>query len=165
MFVVFFRHKEVTVYPDDSKKPALGQGLNRRAEITLDRVWPVDKSTGEYITDPERLAAMRYDERLARAANRLTAKFIEYRPETGSWVFRVNHFSKYGLEDSDEESELPAVPPKVASLPIAQAQPQPPLASSRIVGKLYYLTVAKHANVHSHEIYMCRAWWIAECSG
>lgn len=119
--LVVFRHKEVTVYPDDSKKPPEGVGLNRRAEITLDRVWPVDKSTGEYITDPERLAAMRYEERLARAAHRLQAKFIEYRPDTGSWVFRVNHFSKYGLEDSDEETDLPVVPPKSAALPTAPA--------------------------------------------
>lgn len=119
---VLFRHKEVTVYPDDSKKPPEGEGLNRRAEITLDRVWPVDKTTGEYITNPERLAVMRYEERLARAAHRLQAKFIEYRPETGSWVFRVNHFSKYGLEDSDEENELPVVPPKAATLPTSQGQ-------------------------------------------
>lgn len=120
--IVLFRHKEVTVYPDDSKKPPEGEGLNRRAEITLDRVWPVDKTTGEYITNPERLAVMRYEERLARAAHRLQAKFIEYRPETGSWVFRVNHFSKYGLEDSDEENELPVVPPKAATLPTSQGQ-------------------------------------------
>lgn len=65
---------------------------------------------------------MRYEERLARAAHRLQAKFIEYRPETGSWVFRVNHFSKYGLEDSDEENELPLVPPKIATLPTTQGQ-------------------------------------------
>ena len=74
---------------------------------------------------------MRYDERLARAAHRLQAKFIEYRPETGSWVFRVNHFSKYGLEDSDEENELPLVPPKSATLPTAHgqaAQVNPPSA-------------------------------------
>jgi nuclear pore complex protein Nup98-Nup96 len=122
VYVVLFRHKEVTVYPDDSKKPPEGEGLNRKAEITLDRVWPVDKSTGDYITNPERLAVLRYEERLARAAHRLQAKFIEYRPETGSWVFRVNHFSKYGLEDSDEESELPSAPPKAATLPTAQGQ-------------------------------------------
>lgn len=126
------------MYPDDSKKPPEGEGLNRRAEITLDRVWPVDKSTGEYITDPERLAIMRYEERLARAAHRLQAKFIEYRPDTGSWVFRVNHFSKYGLEDSDEDDELPVVPPKVAALPTAQGQATQAIIQPPGLGKLLY---------------------------
>lgn len=73
-FAVIFRHKEVTVYPDDSKKPSQGEGLNRKAEISLDRVWPVDKSTGEYITDPDRLSLIRYEDRLARAAHRLQAR-------------------------------------------------------------------------------------------
>lgn len=112
------------MYPDDTKKPPQGEGLNRRAEITLDRVWPVDKTTGEYITDPDRLTLMRYEERLARAAHRMQAKFVEYRPDTGSWVFRVSHFSKYGLEDSDEENDLPVVPAKtaVAAIPTAQGK-------------------------------------------
>ena len=118
---VIFRHKEVTVYPDDKLKPAEGQGLNRKAEITLDRVWPVDKCSGEYITDPQRLLLMRYEDRLARAAHRLQAKFVEYRPETGSWIFRVHHFSKYGLDDSDEEELPQAGQAKAAVLPQSQA--------------------------------------------
>ncbi|XP_076242431.1 nuclear pore complex protein Nup98-96 isoform X2 [Calliopsis andreniformis] len=101
--IVHFRHKEVIIYPDDEKKPPVGQGLNRKAQVTLDRVWPHDKSLHKPITDPRRLAAMEYEEKLRRVSAKHDTRFLEYRPETGSWVFKVDHFSKYGLSDSDEE--------------------------------------------------------------
>ena len=101
--------------------------MNRRAEITLDRVWPIDKTTGEYIRDPQRLSLMKYEDRLAKAAHKLQAKFIEYRADTGSWVFRVNHFSKYGLEDSDEENDIPVIPAKPAAVPTLQGQAAQPI--------------------------------------
>ncbi|KAL5961216.1 Nuclear pore complex protein Nup98-Nup96 [Taenia solium] len=103
--VVHIRRREVVVYPDDTTKPPQGYGLNRKAEITLDGVWPTDKSTREFIKSPERLAAIRFDERLEKATHKMDASFIEYRPDTGSWVFEVKHFSKYRLEDSDDEGE------------------------------------------------------------
>uniref|UniRef100_A0A0X3NVG3 Nuclear pore complex protein Nup98-Nup96 n=1 Tax=Schistocephalus solidus TaxID=70667 RepID=A0A0X3NVG3_SCHSO len=102
--VVHIRRREVVVYPDDSTKPPVGYGLNRKAEVTLDGIWPADKSTREFIKSPQRLAAMHFDERLEKATQKMNATFIEYRPDTGSWVFEVKHFSKYRLEDSDEDS-------------------------------------------------------------
>lgn len=67
----------------------MGQGLNRRAQVTLDRVWPHDKTLHEPITDPNRLAAMNYEAKLRRVSAKHDTKFLEYRPETGSWVFKV----------------------------------------------------------------------------
>ncbi|XP_068436301.1 nuclear pore complex protein Nup98-Nup96 isoform X3 [Clinocottus analis] len=116
--IVHFRRKEVIVYPDDKNKPAEGEGLNRRAEVTLDGVWPNDKTACTQIRSPERLAEMNYEGRLEKASRKQGARFLEYRAETGSWVFEVAHFSKYGLKDSDEEEDVPleADPKKLKAL-------------------------------------------------
>ncbi|KAM5223301.1 nuclear pore complex protein Nup98-Nup96 isoform 6-T10 [Hipposideros larvatus] len=103
--IVHIRRKEVIVYLDDNKKPPVGEGLNRKAEVTLDGVWPTDKTSRCLIKSPDRLADINYEGRLEAVSRKQGAQFKEYRPETGSWVFKVSHFSKYGLQDSDEEEE------------------------------------------------------------
>ncbi|XP_029029419.1 nuclear pore complex protein Nup98-Nup96 isoform X2 [Betta splendens] len=121
--IVHFRRKEVIVYPDDKNKPPEGDGLNRRAEVTLDGVWPNDKTTCTQIRSPERLTDMNYEGRLEKASRKQGARFLEYRPETGSWVFEVAHFSKYGLQDSDEEEDFP---PKMDPKKLKSTMPLPP---------------------------------------
>ena len=73
--------------------------------MTLDKVWPVDKTVQNAIRSPEKLVDMNYEEKLRKACINMGARFTEYRPETRSWVFNVEHFSKYGLQDSDDEDE------------------------------------------------------------
>uniref|UniRef100_UPI00358FCD80 nuclear pore complex protein Nup98-Nup96 isoform X3 n=1 Tax=Myxine glutinosa TaxID=7769 RepID=UPI00358FCD80 len=108
--LVQIRRKEVIVYPNDDNKPILGTGLNRRAEVTLLGVWPVDKTTGMVIKNPERLSTMGYQRRLERVSLCQGTRFLDYQPETGSWIFEVSHFSKYGLpghEDDVDDEHLP----------------------------------------------------------
>uniref|UniRef100_A0A1L8DWH8 Nuclear pore complex protein Nup98-Nup96 n=1 Tax=Nyssomyia neivai TaxID=330878 RepID=A0A1L8DWH8_9DIPT len=115
---VYFRHKEIVIYPVDDRRPPIGYGLNRPAQITLDQVWPTDKATHDVIRDPERLQAMGFEDLLRRVCRKHDTRFVEYRAETGSWVFKVEHFSKYGLTDSDEEGAAavdPAKKPKLAA--------------------------------------------------
>lgn len=108
---VYFRHKEINIYPDDSKKPPLGQGLNRKAQVTLDKVWPMDKKAKQVVSDVNSLTKMDYAGRLRRLCEKQNTRFVEYRPDTGSWVFKVEHFSKYGHRDSDEEDDGSVVDP------------------------------------------------------
>lgn len=103
--LVHIRRKEVHVYPDESKKPPVGHGLNKPAEITLHRIWPTDKHTRMPITDPHSVIGMAYDKKIEKATNEMGAQFVDYDPVTGSWTFKVKHFSKYGLAESDDESD------------------------------------------------------------
>lgn len=61
--------------------------------MTLDGVWPNDKTTCTQIRSPERLTEMNYEGRLEKASRKQGAHFLEYRTETGSWVFKVGRCS------------------------------------------------------------------------
>lgn len=101
--ICHFRNKEIILYQDDDNKPPIGEGLNRKAQVTLDQIWPHNKTTHEPIKDPAQLEFMGYEAKLRRICEKRGTKFLEYRPETGSCVFKVDHFSKYTLDDSDDE--------------------------------------------------------------
>lgn len=89
--IVHFRHKEVIIYPEDDKKPKIGEGLNRRAKVTLERVWPNDKSH-KPITDAQILEKLNFEEKLKRVSEKHNTSFLEYQSKTGSWIFQVEHF-------------------------------------------------------------------------
>lgn len=108
--------------------------MNRKAQITLDQVWPHDKSKHEPIKDKERLDDMNYEFKLRAVCDKHDTRFVEYRPETGSWVFKVDHFSKYGLSDSDEDGN-PADAKKLK--PNAPTKDAQKLNSTGAIPKVY----------------------------
>lgn len=117
------------IYQDDEIKPPLGEGLNRKATVTLDRVWPIDKTTKQPITNPDRIAATNFVVKLQRSCAKLGSKFVDYRSDTGSWVFNVEHFSKYALVDSDDEDEVKTVDHTLTT----KTQPKPILPKPKVM--------------------------------
>ncbi|GMY31983.1 nuclear pore complex protein NUP98A [Fagus crenata] len=88
--LVQFNNREVIVYMDDSKKPPIGQGLNKPAEVTLLNIKCFDKKTGQQYTEGPKIE--KYKEMLKRKAEDQGAEFVSYDPIKGEWKFRVNHF-------------------------------------------------------------------------
>ncbi|GFH27411.1 peptidase S59 domain-containing protein, partial [Haematococcus lacustris] len=91
---------EVFCY-SDSDKPAVGQGLNCEAEVTLLNVYKMDRATQQPSQDPGVL--VQWEKRLRQMCAKMGAQFVSYRPDTGAWRFRVEHFSRYGLLDDDDD--------------------------------------------------------------
>lgn len=78
------------MYPDESKKHPVGQGLNKLAEVTLLNIKYIDKRTGIYVDGPK---ADRYREMLIKKATDQGAEFVSYDPVVGEWKFRVQNFN------------------------------------------------------------------------
>lgn len=92
------------MYMDETRKPPVGQGLNKVAEVTLLNVKCVDKKTGQHHAEgPE---VEKFEKRLRKKTEEQGALFLGYDGPKGEWRFRVKHFSRYGLdmeEDGNEE--------------------------------------------------------------
>lgn len=88
--LIKFNYREVIVFMDESKKPPIGQGLNKAAEITLLNVKCINKYTGiPYIDGPPVEA---YREMLKDKVAELHGEMVSYNPALGEWKFKVQHF-------------------------------------------------------------------------
>lgn len=91
--LIFFEKKEVIVFKDDEHKHEHGTGLNKPAVVELLGVFPPRKSTNDD----------RYKDRVKQRTLDIGATFLDYSAATGIWRFRVEHFSRYGFDDDDDE--------------------------------------------------------------
>lgn len=92
--------RSATVYPVSAKKPPVGKGLNVPARISLEQSWPRSSRDKRITSDPKRLR--KHIEKLKLIPD---TTFESYDKDTGIWTFSVEHFTTYGLDDSDEDSD------------------------------------------------------------
>ncbi|XP_028803122.1 nuclear pore complex protein NUP96 isoform X2 [Neltuma alba] len=93
--IVKIHKHEIIVYNDEIDKPAVGQGLNKDAEVVL-------------ILDSRSLKSKECQgndlvSKLKQSLERQGAQFISFDPVTGEWKFLVEHFSRFGFDEEDEE--------------------------------------------------------------
>jgi len=89
--------KSVSIYTEEEsegRKPEVGTKLNRPAVLTLEKVFPPDSSK------PDNFAR-----KVARQTAKMGAELISYDPSSGDWILRVQHFSRYALDDDSDDDE------------------------------------------------------------
>jgi len=88
--IVDFKSREIAIYPEESSKPPIGEGLNKAAVVTLQQCWRIDRTTGKPVTDERSRRA--YERKIRETTAALNAELEEYNAESGIWRFRVRHF-------------------------------------------------------------------------
>jgi len=86
--IVAFKDREIVVYPNESDKPIVGEGLNKPAEITLFKCWAMDKKTNRPTDDPTELEA--FVKKLKRRCRKWGVQYKSY--ENGKWTFALENF-------------------------------------------------------------------------
>ena len=117
--IVNIEKRGVEVYDSEEAaliKPEVGQGLNKPAMVYLDNIFPPD--------DASDLKKSQFLIKLKKICLKSGSEFIDYDPDHGQWSFRVEHFSRYGLDDSDDEEE-----PVIRRLPVPVRKPPVVLAA------------------------------------
>lgn len=94
--------RSLTVYPDSNIKPPMGQGMNVPSTIFLENSWPRQKDRK---TPSHEKSGPRFNKHVDRLRKVSGTEFVRYEKDTGTWVFRVPHFTTYSLEYDDTWSE------------------------------------------------------------
>ncbi|KAM0272535.1 hypothetical protein ACHAQH_008695 [Verticillium albo-atrum] len=114
--IVVLETRSATVYPNSSKKPPVGKGLNVPATISLDQSWPRGRDKRPS-ADQKRLN--KHIERLKKIPD---TTFVDYNSDTGVWKFSVEHFTTYGLDYDEDETDADLV---AAGQPQQRSAPAP----------------------------------------
>ena len=98
--LVEIRIRAVTVYPDSPNKPPVGKGLNVPSTIYVENSWPRNRGNPTSLT-----SGPVFDKHIIRLRRIVGTEFVEYNKEKGLWVFKVPHYTRYGLDYGDDDDD------------------------------------------------------------
>ena len=102
--LVLIKTRSLTVYPDASRKPTLGKGMNVPSTIYLENSWPRGRDRRSPVFEMDGPKVNRHVDRLRKVGG---TEFVDYLKDSGTWVFKVPHFTTYKLDyDDDDASEI-----------------------------------------------------------
>lgn len=90
--VIHFDEAVLEVYPSESQKPDVGQGLNVRARVQLLNCWPRNPDTRKTEPTDDRQQLKRFESKLRKLAEASNIQFENYDPRRGKWNFIAPHF-------------------------------------------------------------------------
>uniref|UniRef100_A0A1D1Z1U3 Nuclear pore complex protein Nup98-Nup96 n=1 Tax=Anthurium amnicola TaxID=1678845 RepID=A0A1D1Z1U3_9ARAE len=96
--IVKFERHSIAVYEDESVKPPAGRGLNKAAQVSLMLHLGSTALQGAELEGLVR--------KLRCITERQGAHFVSFDPSTHEWRFVVQHFSRFGLVEDDEEDDV-----------------------------------------------------------
>ena len=100
--IVFIELRSITVYPDQTRKPAQGKGLNVPSTLYLENSWPRQRDRKTPLHEKTGPRFQKHVDRLRKVGG---TEFVRYEKDTGIWVFKVPHFTTYGFDYDDDASE------------------------------------------------------------
>jgi hypothetical protein len=86
--IVSINKLTIQVYPDQTTKPRIGEGFNRKSILKLFNCYPMDKQ-GLRIADEKSMRS--FQSKLQRKTEEF-GDYISYEPSSGTWSFQVDHF-------------------------------------------------------------------------
>jgi len=103
--VVHMDIRQVSVYGEVSNvpKPPRGKDLNVPSRITLENSWP--RAEGGTLPVHEKKGP-RFEKHIRRLKRVRNTEFEHYDSKEGLWIFRVQHFTTYGLDYEGQPAEL-----------------------------------------------------------
>ena len=114
--------RSLTIYPDSTMKPSVGKGMNVPSTIFLENSWPRQKDRK---TPSHEKSGPKFNKHVDRLRKVTGTEFVRYEKDTGTWVFKVPHFTTYALDYEETGSDGDSLNTTMMSITSDHPTPKP----------------------------------------